>query len=68
MNFHWCLIRTLFSLTEKLSLNLPINELAGNQHKKLDLTSRYFQSIPYNFPPLVRYAEYKKERQILMLT
>ena len=38
------------------------------RHKKLDLNSWYFQGIPYDFPLLVWYAEYKKERQITMLT
>ena len=42
-NFHWCLIRTLHNypfLTDgKSNNNFPLNELAGNQHKKLDLIS-----------------------------
>ena len=71
-NFHWCLIRTLHNypfLTDGKSINnFSLNELAGNQHRKLDLNSWYFQGIPYNFPLLVWYAEYKKERQITMLT
>ena len=71
-SFHWCLIRTLHNypfLTDWKSINnFPLNELARNQHKKLDLTFWYFQGIPYDFPLLVWYAEYKKERQITMLT
>ena len=39
-NFHWCLIRTLHNypfLTDGKSINnFSINELAENQHKKLD--------------------------------
>ena len=45
-NFHWCLIRTLhnypFLADWKSINNFPLNELAGRQHKKLDLKSWYF--------------------------
>ena len=71
-NFHWCLIRTLHNypfLADWKSINyFPLNELAGRQHKKLDLISWYFSGIPYDFSLLVWYAEYKKERQNTMLT